>query len=492
MSVARARAGRAAPLAGIALVALAVNAAEWLRAKPEPLIHDEFSYLLAADTFASGRLTNDTHPMWRHFETFHVIHEPSYQSKYPPGQGLVLAAGQALTGHPIAGVWLSFAAACAAVAWMLAAWLPRRWAIAGSLLLATHPLLGAWWAQTYWGGAVAVLGGALVYGAVPRLIRGARGWSGAWLGAGLGILALSRPVEGALASIPPLALLALRVRPAHRKEVAGRLVPGALIAAAAIGWLGYYHWRVTGDAFRAPYQVWLETYQPEEGTELHPDLRRYRGSPPLPVGHKLSRLRSTYLPAPLALMLVGLRWTWRSRWTRLLAGSVALVVAPSVAFSAGWPHYVAPVAGPILALVTQGLRGLWVAGAGRAWTRPAVSLLAVPVLWLHTPLRPPFWFHARLGRDALVRVLESEPPDDLVFVRYSRAHDATREWVFNAADIDAAPIVWARELGPARDLELMRYFGGRRVWLWEPDGQPPRLQPHPFFRPASPPGTSTP
>src|SRR5204862_3230546 len=66
-------------------------------AVPYPGVHDEFSYQLMADTFAHGRLTNPTHPLWIHFENVSVIHQPTYSYVYYPAQDILMAVGQFVT-----------------------------------------------------------------------------------------------------------------------------------------------------------------------------------------------------------------------------------------------------------------------------------------------------------------------------------------------------------------------------------------------------------
>jgi len=56
-----------------------------------------------APPFSPGQRT---HPMHQFFETVFVLQQPTYSSIYSPGQGLVLALGWDLLGHPWAGVAL--------------------------------------------------------------------------------------------------------------------------------------------------------------------------------------------------------------------------------------------------------------------------------------------------------------------------------------------------------------------------------------------------
>ena len=101
---------------------------------PTPAGADSFSYLLLADTLRHFRLANPPHPLHQFFETVFVLQDPSYSSIYPLGQGLVLALGWTIFGHPWAGVVLSVAALCSLCYWMLRGWTTPGWALVGGLL----------------------------------------------------------------------------------------------------------------------------------------------------------------------------------------------------------------------------------------------------------------------------------------------------------------------------------------------------------------------
>ncbi|HSW49779.1 MAG TPA: hypothetical protein VLH09_06360 [Bryobacteraceae bacterium] len=474
---------------------------------PVPHAHDEFSYLLAADTFASGRLANPAHPMWLHFETMHVNQKPAYMSMYPPAQGMALAAGKVLFGHPWWGVWLSAGLMCSAICWMLQGWLPPGWALLGGFIAAVRLGLFSYWMNSYWGGAVAAIGGALVLGALPRLMRKPGVLRAVLFALGVAILANSRPYEGLLLALP--AGIVLLARMPKLRVVA----PIALVLVLAASAMLYYNWRVAGDPFRLPYQVNRETYVQAryfvwESTNPRP-VYNHAAMRDFYVGWQLRQSEWAGTPAGflqnavhfavyfwafflgplLTVPLLMIHRLVRDRRMRLLAVTAALSLVGLGANLFFVQHYAAPATALLYALLLQGLRHL------RAWRPPlapafvavcAVMLLvrlgAEPVQGRLMPSDLATWFQSPKGfteRAEIQSRLDETPGMHLIVVRYSAGHDPEREWVYNTADIDRAKVVWAREMDEASNRRLLAYFKGRRVWLLKADSASPKLSPYP-------------
>ncbi|MGA2992877.1 MAG: hypothetical protein ABSD88_20595, partial [Candidatus Korobacteraceae bacterium] len=224
---------------------------------PPPRITDEFSQQLAADTFACGRVTNPTHPMSFYFETFYVNQKPSYHSMYPPATGLFMAAAQVLTGQSWYGMLFTIAAAAAAICWMLQGWVAPRWALWGAMLFV---LLVAKNRMTefYFGEGIVILGGALVLGAMPRIIKRHSVGASFCLGIGLALLAASRPYEGCLlAAGLCLGASVWAWKSGMRWPMLLRKValPVAVILVPVFMWVAYLNWRTTGSPWLPPYEL---------------------------------------------------------------------------------------------------------------------------------------------------------------------------------------------------------------------------------------------
>ncbi len=503
---------------------------------PHPVIVDEFSQLLLADTLAHGRLANPPHALWHSFETIHEIQQPTYSSMYFPGPALLLWAGQILTGVPWFGVLVATGALCGIVYWALLAWFPSRWAFLGGSLVALHIGLVSYWMDSYWGGTFASIGGTLLLGAFGRLEKmrsfGARSAGLAVLMAlGIGMLANSRPYEGMALCVPVAVrmcgwLLESRnlFAPKFFRVVAPLAVSLALIGAG----MGVYFQAVTGSPTRLPYVVnqerygwpmtlpWMEVKYVHQDRPEFADYYLYEikdhvhyASLTQFLAWETVRLQSDwrfYIGPALMIPCLFLRRICGSRRLRfvLVCGGVVLLACY---ITPHFPHYMAPLLLPMTAVLVQGFRHLRQAARGneignrlglRLSRAIPVVLLAVVsasvmVGALHLPDQKYAGFtswcctnRGHVDQQAVVRRLPAGR--HLLLVRYRSDHDGVEQWVYNGADIDGSPVVWARELGGTQDRKLLDYFKDRQAWIVEADLHPPRLTP---YRPSEESGLST-
>src|SRR5208283_4371059 len=316
--------------------------------------------------------------------------------------------------------------------------------------------------------AIPAIGGALVVGAFPRILRYWQARHVALLGLGGAILMNSRPLEGFILCLPVAACFLIQLSRGHRpprKIILHHFVfPLSVIASASA-------------IFFCFYNSWMRNLWLEGQSDTLPHAAKH-------IFSVITKFTYFFLWPELCVMLAALPWIMRDRRVRFL------IIQSAVCFFAfllvAWfqPHYAAPLTATVFALLVQGLRHL------RRWkySGKPVGIGLTRVVVLFALLLAPFHPHAAtIGNVAISGIeyrarfqaqLEATAGKQLVVVRYSPEHDVLAEWVYNKADIDNAKVIWVREL-PGTDITpVLNYFSGRRVWLVEPDTSPPSLAPY--------------
>jgi hypothetical protein len=465
---------------------------------PEPRVNDEFAHLLAADTFSHGRLTNPTPANWEHFETFHVNIRPTYHSIYPVGQGLVLAFGQVVCHQPWIGVYLSTALMCGAICWSLRAFFSPGWALLGGLMAMGHFALFSYWMNSYWGGSVAALGGALALGAVVRLCENERSSGGRALMSGLfsmGLLVLanSRPYEGFAYSLPLLAYLAyiLLKRRSGRKQISLMLFPALVIGLAGLVGMGVYNKATTGNALVMPYMLNHQTYwrlpffagQKENSMAVSDDpafvkffeltakafeydkTKSAQGLLEI-EGNRIFRNWIFYVgPALTFPVLIGFVSCLRQARLRIAAILFAAVSLACALCLFNFQHYFAPATIVMYIFAIEGLRNMWDLRhyAERAFVVGTCAAVAITSCLSGTPSAA---LYTRFGipdaRKAVLQQLKAGSTRYVVLVSYDfEKHYPGAELVHNGAEFGSEGILWARSKGRESDLGLCTSYPDR-------------------------------
>ncbi|MBN1826014.1 MAG: glycosyltransferase family 39 protein [Candidatus Eisenbacteria bacterium] len=465
----------------------------------QPVVHDEFAYLFQAKSFLAGRLFFPPPPDRVAFDAFHILTDPVYASKYPPGHALLLLPGSA-AGIPWIGPLLA-----SGLSLVLLGLLAKRVIGAGGSLLLVF-LFGIAPAQvesatTYLsqtGNLLFLL--ATLYFAARAVERGGRA-NAALAGTALGLAWLTRPLNASVLALFLAALIG------SRREARKALLRPAAIAAGGIPLLFLigtglaYNRAVTGSPLVTPWQLYARTSQPEDTfgfasgeeeieerpvgpgkrlyneTILYPNRLRYtpgfalgtlfRMRIPMTAGESSPPLLFLFL-LPLIALPGGRR---TALWTLLF---IALSHGAYLLYWFPWGRYYHEITPALLLLPLLGARSA-LAAARRAG-RPAAAWSVILLFLLGTGLaaaRLPFHVEYRRAKARAHARFYSEverktPAGSILFLRYGRAHNPEIDFLNNDPDLAAAERVFAYDLGPERNRTLLEEcFPERRPYLYD-------------------------
>jgi hypothetical protein len=283
-------------------------------------------------------------------------------------------------------------------------------------------------------------------------------------------------------------------------------LPLVLVLLPAGAAMGYYFWRVTGNPLRMPYQVNRDTYavapyfiwqhlRPEPAYR-YPEMRDFYmrwernefletqslGSLSLRTLRKIASWWMLYVGPLLTIPLFALPYVFRDRKFRFVLAASAFFFLGTIVETWTLPHYLSPAVGLFYLVLVECMRHLRAFGRGKngiaSSLLPAIPMIAVFMLLLrttavvlHTPIEDP-WPRGNLQRALIIRQLQATGAKHLLIVHQGPVN-IDKEWVYNDPDIDASPVVWARDLGAQGNEELLSYFHDRSVWLLDVNDRAP-------------------
>ncbi|MEZ6124817.1 MAG: hypothetical protein R3C49_16840 [Planctomycetaceae bacterium] len=242
-----------------------------------PAYHDEYSYLLLARTFLSGRLSWPAAPVRPDlFHQFHVLNHHRTVSRYFPWTGLWLMPFVACS-VPVYGHWLAGALAAGFFYLALAACTRLSTALTAGLLMAVSPGL-AIFSNLLLAHHPTLLALSIFTWSFLRMVQNHSLTAAFVAGIGLSLAMLGRPMTAAGFGLPfGVWLLMLFVR----QRLPVRLTIGfAVPLLAAFSTLAVLNDAATGSWRRSAYQEYTELFTPRHRYGFNNAVQRVSAQPP--------------------------------------------------------------------------------------------------------------------------------------------------------------------------------------------------------------------